>query len=388
MTIKNYGQLNIAMIGQKSVPSRDGGIDVVVGELAPEMVKMGNVLTLFNRRRKYAKGTTLPKEYKGCSLVECYTINKRSLDALVYSYFATKKAIKMAKKGLLDVVHYHAEGPCFFLYKFPKKQKRKYRIVVTVHGIDSMRAKWKGLGSKVLKACENRIVKYADEIIVLSKNDHDYFMEKYGRETTIIPNGAMPAIFKQPNLIKEKWGLDKNQYLLSVTRIVPEKGLHYLIEAFLRVTEKTGSKVKLVLAGSFNHDKAYYDKIVNMCKDKENIVLTDFVCGEVLQELYSNALLYVLPSELEGMSMALIEAIAYQRPCLVSNIPENANVVGENGYLFESTSVESLTEKLEELLTAKEPLKVPCNNQMSWEEVASKTLEVYKGALDESSISE
>ena len=228
MTIKNYGQLNIAMIGQKSVPSRDGGIDVVVGELAPEMVKMGNVLTLFNRRRKYAKGTTLPKEYKGCSLVECYTINKRSLDALVYSYFATKKAIKMAKKGLLDVVHYHAEGPCFFLYKFPKKQKRKYRIVVTVHGIDSMRAKWKGLGSKVLKACENRIVKYADEIIVLSitLSICSLHLAKYSLSIGI---EIVYVLLSSPLILKGRYLSTTTQFILSLNGLLIVISSSYLL---------------------------------------------------------------------------------------------------------------------------------------------------------------
>ncbi|MBQ9104225.1 MAG: glycosyltransferase family 4 protein [Clostridia bacterium] len=377
MTTENK-KLNIIMIGQKNVPSRDGGIDVVVGELAPEIAKKGHAVTLLNRKRKKEKGLPILKEYKGCSLDECFTINKRAFDALVHSYFATKRAIKLGKKGKVDIVHYHAEGPCFFLYKFPKKEKRNYKIVVTIHGIDSKRAKWKGFGSKVLEICEKRIVKYADEIIVLSKKDHDFLLKTYGRESTIIPNAVSTPEFLAPNTIEKKWGLKEKDYLLTLARFVPEKGLHYLIEAFLNATKTTGSNKKLVLSGNLSFDKNYYEKIVNMCKGKDNIILTGFVDGETVKELYSNAYLYVLPSELEGMSMSLLEACAYKLPCLISNIEENIAVTGENVYTFETKNVESLTRVLIDLLKGKKSLLVSNKKFFTWGEIAKKTIELYE----------
>lgn len=377
---KTARKLNIVMIGQKNVPSRDGGIDVAVGLLAPELVKRGNDVLLINRKRKRSD-ISETAEYKGCRRTECRTIRKKRLDTLVYAYFATRKAKKLASKGFADVIHFHAEGSCFFLYKFPKREKRNYKIVVTVHGVDSLRSKWKGLGSSVLKTCEKRIVKYADEIIVLSKKDQEYFLKKYGVKSTVIPNAAEEPVFRKANIITEKWGLEKNGYVLSLSRFVPEKGLHYLVEAFLKAAERTRSKKKLVLAGNFGFDKKYYKKILSACSGKDNIVLTGFVDGETMEELWTNAFLFVLPSEIEGMSMSLTEACAYKKPCLVSDIEENLAVTGEKAYNFISKNVDSLTEALTELLSYDIIPKTTEPSEATWEKTAGMTEAVYKNKL-------
>jgi glycosyltransferase involved in cell wall biosynthesis len=214
---------------------------------------------------------------------------------------------------------------------------------------------------------------------VLSKKDHDYILSTYGRETTIIPNAVSEPEFCSPKTIKDRWGLSEKSYLLMLARFVPEKGLHYLIEAFLRATKITGSNKKLVLSGNLSFDKNYYDKIVKLSENKDNVILTGFVDGEMVKELYSNAYLYVLPSELEGMSMSLLEACAYNLPCLVSNIEENVAVTGEKAYTFNSGDVESLTKVLAELLTKTDTLLVPDKKYYTWQEIAEKTLKLYAG---------
>lgn len=365
--------MRIVMIGHKYVPSREGGVEIVVDELSTRMAAQGHEVTIFNRKRKEYQHID---SYKGCKVEEIYTINKKSLDAIVYAYFATKKAKKLIKKGQVDVVHFHAEGPCYFLNKLPKPEKRNgCKVVVTIHGLDWQRGKWGGFASKILKKGEQKAVKYADEIIVLSKNNQKYFKETYNRETTCIPNGIEKPIPHDPEIIKEKWGLDKNSYILFLARIVPEKGLDYLIDAWKQIEGTTNKK--LVVAGGSSHSGDYFNSVMEKIKDDESIITTGFVQGQTLQELYSNAYLYVLPSDIEGMPMSLLEALSYGNTCLVSNIPENTEVINEDCLVFEKSNVESLKKQLMTALKtdlSKNRKSVVAN---TWDEVSKNTLELY-----------
>lgn len=367
--------MKIAMIGHKTVPSRDGGVEIVVEELSSRMAEKGHTLTLFNRKRK---GVQKYSEYKGCALKEIFTVNKKSLDALIYAYFATKKAKKMAKKGQFDVIHYHAEGPCAFLNKFPKKEKRDYKIVATVHGLDWQRGKWGGFATKFLKRCEEKMVKYADAIIVLSENNKKYFLENYGRETVFIPNGINKPELVSADLIKNQYGLDKDDYILFLARIVPEKGLHYLIDAWKEVVKVTGTDKKLVIAGGNSHSTEYFNEVMASANGDDTIIATGFVQGQKLAELFSNAYLYVLPSDIEGMPVSLLEALSYGNACLVSDIPENTEVIRDNGYTFKKGNVKDLADKLVELINKN---LITHDKQIipyTWEEITEKTLDAYR----------
>ena len=368
--------MKIVMIGHKYVPSREGGVEIVVENLATRMATLGHEVTLFNRKRKEYTPIT---EYKGCKVENIFTVNKRSLDAIVYAFFATLKARKMLKKGEADIVHYHAEGPCFFLNLLPKKEKRNgAKVVVTIHGLDWQRGKWGGFATKILLSGEKKAVKYADEIIVLSHNNKSYFMDTYGRETKYIPNGIQTPQLHEPEIIKEKYGLGFNDYILFLARIVPEKGLHYLIEAWKKVVEQTGTTKKLVIAGGSSHSDEYFESICDMCRGDNSIIMTGFVQGQELQELYSNAYLYVLPSDIEGMPMSLLEALSYGNVCLVSDIPENTEVINENCYVFRRGDVDRLRHQIKKIinlnLTTHSNMVIP----YTWDEVVDKTIEVYK----------
>ena len=367
------------MIGHKTVPSRDGGIEIVVEELASRMVAQGYEVTLFNRKRKDKPSSDV---YRGIRLKDVYTINKKSLDAIVYSYFATKKAIKLAKKGEFDVIHFHAEGPCNFLKKFgkigSKKRGKMPKIVVTIHGLDWQRGKWGGFATKILLRGEKQAVKYADEIIVLSENNRKYFMDTYNRKTTFIPNGVnLPNLVDVEN-IREKWNLENNNYVLFLARIVPEKGLHYLIEAWKKACIETKTRKKLVIAGDSSHTNDYLKEIDSMCANDDSIIRTGFVSGQILEELYSNAYLYVLPSDIEGMPMSLLEALSYGNRCLVSDIPENTEIINNNCFSFKKANVDDLKNKLVSILNSNYSER--CNQYIKyqWDNVVDKTLEVYK----------
>lgn len=205
-------------------------------------------------------------------------------------------------------------------------------------------------------------------------------MDTYGRETHFIPNGISRPVRREVNVIREKYGLDKDGYILFLARLVPEKGLHYLIEAF----EAIQTDKRLVIAGGSSHSIAYMKQMQEMAAKDERIIMTDFVQGRVLEELYSNAYLFVLPSDIEGMALTLLEAMSYGNCCLVSDIKENTEVVEERAVSFKQGNVTDLREKLEYLLSHPENVKdykeqsadFICS-KYNWDEVVEQTIRLY-----------
>lgn len=363
--------MKICMIGHKQVPSRKGGVEIVVEKLAEQLVQMGIEVDLYNRKDRYQKS---PKEYKGIHIYEAFTIQVKSLDAIIASFFATVKAVRKP----YDLMHYHAEGPCLMLWLPHLLGKR---IIVTIHGLDWQRAKWGKFASRVLLLGEKMAVKYADEIIVLSRNMQEYFEEVYGRKTIFLPNAVSTPQRREPDLIRQKYQLEEESYILFLARIVPEKGLHYLLDAY----EQLNTDKKLVIAGDTNISKEYGKNIRNRCSTMQNVILTGFVEGQILEELFSNAAVYVLPSEIEGMAISLLEAMSYGRCCLVSDIPENTELVKEYAETFKCADAESLREKLSGLLCDEEErrrmgekAKEYVLKTYEWQNIAKQTREVYE----------
>ena len=249
--------------------------------------------------------------------------------------------------------------------------------VATIHGLDWQRAKWGGFATKFLKFGEKTAAKYADELIVLSEGTRDYFKKTYGRETVFIPNGIDVQNEKKADIITKKYGLEKDGYILFLARIVPEKGLHYLIDAFMQ----TDTDKKLVIAGGVSHSSEYAKQIHDMAKD-DRIIFTGFVEGDELWELYYNCRMYALPSDVEGMPISLLEAMACGCECLVSDIDTAKNVVGEYGYTFKKSDVNDLKNKLCEILGKPKADKAEqieyVKNNYSWDEITDRTLELYK----------
>ena len=371
-------KLNIAMLGHKRIPSREGGIEIVVEELSTRMVKLGHQVTCYNRNGHHVSGAEFDgshlSEYKGVQLKPVWTIDKKGLAAMTASLSG---AIKAAF-GKYDVVHFHAEGPCAMLW-IPKLFGK--RCIATIHGIDWQRAKWSGFASKYIKFGEKVAVKHADEIIVLSEGVQKYFKDTDGRETVFIPNGVNRPEIREAKLIKEKFGLDKDSYVLFLGRIVPEKGISYLIEAFKQIkTDK-----KLVIAGGSSDTEAFMRELKELAKGDDRIVFTGFVQGELLEELYSNSYVYCFPSDLEGMPLSLLEAMSYGNCCVVSDIAECAEVIEDKAVVFRKSNVAQLKEKLQELCERLEKVQqyketaadFICQ-KYSWDDVVDRTIELYR----------
>lgn len=372
------GKMNIAMLGHKRMPSREGGIEIVVEELSTRMVRLGHQVTCYNRSGHHVSGSEYDgsrlSEYKGVKLKSVWTLNRRGFAAATSSVNAAVRAAF----GKHDVVHFHAEGPCVMLW-LPKLAGK--RCIVTVHGLDHQRAKWGKLASAYIMLGEKCAVKFADEIIVLSRGIQDYFLSTYGRITRYIPNGINRPVNREADIITKEFGLVKDSYFLYLGRIVPEKGIRYLIDAFRRVnTDK-----KLVIAGGSSDSDEFMQKLKEMAAGDKRIIFTGFVQGHLLDELYSNAYVYTHPSDLEGMSLSLLEAMSYGNCCLVSDIAECTEVVEDKAVVFEKGNVRELTGKMQFLCDRadvveeykKEAADFICNKYV-WDDVVRETLALYQ----------
>lgn len=387
--------MKIAMIGHKRIPSREGGVEIVVEELATRMAAAGHDVTVYNRKGTPVMGGSVinvPQngnyDYKGIHIKTVFTFKLRSLNAIIYSFFATL----LASGSKADVIHFHAEGPCIMM---PIAKSRGKKCVATIHGLDWKRSKWGSFATKFLLKAERTAVKYADEIIVLSEGDQKYFRKTYKRDTILIPNGINMPSFCEPKTIKLKHGLNGSDYILFLARIVPEKGVHTLVEAY----SKSGIEVPLVIAGGSSHSEVYYKTIktfadkfndkASKSRRKARIIMTGFVQGRELEELYTNAVLYVLPSEVEGMPISLLEAMSYGDLCLVSDIPENTSVVCNHGFCFAAKNAQELRDSMRDIIAnldqirdtpeySRESIAQFVIDQFNWDRITKQTLNVYK----------
>ena len=371
--------MKIAMIGHKVVPSRRGGIENVLTVLCPMLVEMGLDVTCYNRSSDKVEneyvGTVKNNMYKGVKIKNAWTMNVRGFAAMIASFTAAISA----SFGNYDVIHFHAEGPCAALW-IPKLFGKK--CVATVHGLDWQREKWgKGFASKYIKFGEKILAKYADEVIVLSQAAYDYFKETYNRETTIIHNGISRPERKEAQIIAEKYGLEKDSYISVVSRLTAEKGIHYLIDAYNSIE----SDKKLVIAGDTSDTDDYVNMLKEKAKGNPDIIFTGFVSGDTLSEIYSNSYINVLPSDLEGMSLCLLESLAYKNALLCSDIPENTSVAEDKAIYFGKGNISDLAEKLKKLCDDKSLVEKYRDgadefvlNKYSWRDVAEKTVELYE----------
>lgn len=371
--------MKVAMIGHKVVPSRRGGIEKVLTSLCPLIVEQGVDVTCYNRTSDKVEneylGWVKDGSFNGVKLKSAPTLNVKGIAAMMASFTAAIAA----SFSKCDVVHFHAEGPCAALW-IPKLFGKK--CVATVHGLDWQREKWgKGFASKYIKFGEKCLAKYADEVIVLSRAAQDYFKETYGRDTVIIHNGIEAPEKRKADIITKEYGLEANGYIGIISRLTAEKGIHYLIDAYKEIeTDK-----KLVIVGDTSDTDDYVELLKEKAGDNENIIFTGFQSGEALEELYSNAYVMTLPSDLEGMSMSLLEALAYGNAVLCSDIPENTAVAEDRAVYFKKSDVADLKNKLENLLSNSkevENLRAGVDefilSRYNWKDIAVKTCDLYK----------
>lgn len=364
--------MKIAMFGHKSLPSRAGGVEIVVEELSTRMAALGHDVVCYDRGTADTSGDMV---YRGVKRKIVPTWDRKGWAAVTSSFFAAVcTAFSDAR-----TVHIHAEGPAFMCW-LPKLFGK--HIVVTVHGLDWQRAKWQhGLGAAYIRQGEKMAVRYADEIIVLSRNVQKYFLTTYGRKTVWIPNGVNVPQSRQADRIMSEFGLKKDSYILYLGRLVPEKRVHDLICAFRCVqTDK-----QLVIAGGSSDTDDYCSELKALAQGDDRILFTGFVQGPLLSELYSNAYVYVLPSETEGMPLSLLEAMSFGNCCLVSDIPECREIVSTDAVIFPACNVQLLGNALQMLCDTPDLVARYRHNAKNrlmemhdWDWITEKTLELYR----------
>lgn len=362
--------MRVAMIGQKGIPATYGGIERHVDEIARRLVPMGIDVDVFCRFHYTPAGAT----YHGVKLLRRPSIHTKHLDAISHVTWATFEA--MLRR--YDVVHYHALGPALFS-GLPRLSGSK--TVVTVHGLDWKREKWGRFARWFLHRCEGPAAHFPDRTIVVSKTLREHFKAVHGTETTFIPNGTS---LPQPRPAKKilSLGLTPGKYVLFVGRLVPEKGVHFLCEAFSQID----TDMTLALAGGLSFSGGYADLLKQY--EGPRVKRLDYVFGEALDELWSNAYCVVQPSTMEGLSIALLEALSYGRCVLVSDIPENLEVAEECALSFRSQDVADLRAKLEHMIRHPEVVQEFGERarrhilaHYSWDPVAEATAELYRSLV-------
>lgn len=325
--------MKIAMLGTKGIPATWGGIERHVEEISTRLAAKGHDVTVYCRPY-YTE--TKDKLYKGVHLKKLPTLASKNFDAIVHTFVAT---LHLTFEDY-DIVHYHAIGPgtLAILARLAGKNS-----VVTVHGLDWQREKWGKKAKLFLQFGEKASVYFPYSTIAVSKFLKQYLEEKYHRPVTYIPSAVTEPIIRPPETIR-KYALGERDYILFVARLVPEKGAHYLIEAY----ERLNPGMPLVIAGGSSHSDEYVADLQKHASDK--IIFTGYVYGEELQELYSNAYCYVHPSTIEGLPVTLLEAVAYGNCVIASDIPANTEVVEDTGVIFESMNVDDLCESLKLVL--------------------------------------
>lgn len=368
--------MKIAMIGQKGMPTKYGGIEKHVEELSVRLAQKNNEVYVYTRPYYTNKDK---RNFQGVHLISLPSIHTKHLDAISHTFLATMHAIF----NNYDIIHFHGVGPSLLTF-LPKLLKPKTKIVATFHCIDRQHQKWGTFAKLMLWLGEKAICRFADEVVAVSKTIQNYCYEAYNRDTCYIPNGISAVQNIKPSLIQKKYNLNGNDYILLVTRLIPHKGVQYLISAYQKI--KTNKKLVIVGDSSFTDD--YVKKIKNLAKNNPNIIFTGWLSGQILSELYSNAYLYVQPSESEGLPISVLEAASFGKCVLASDIPANLEIVSECGISFVNKNINDLSDKLNYLLrepfivekTGKYAKKFVLKNY-NWQDIVENTNNLYKNLL-------
>ncbi|HXM21605.1 MAG TPA: glycosyltransferase family 4 protein [Terriglobales bacterium] len=325
--------LRVAFIGGRGMVSKYSGIETYYEEVGKQLVEMGHDVRVYCR----SYFTPAVPKYQGMRLVRLPTFRSKHMETLVHTFLSTVHVMFSD----CDIVHYHAQGPALFSF-FPRLVGKK--TVVTVQGQDWQRKKWGRFASFTLRLGELASARLPNRTMVVSQALQQHYRAAYGVQTKYVPNGSMIRKRVAPSQIPE-WGLEADNYILFLGRFSPEKNCHLLIEAY----EKLDTPAKLVLAGGSSYANAYVDELRK--HQSERVLFLDWVYGAALDELLTNAALFVLPSDLEGLSLALLDAMGAAVCVLTSDIPENREVIEGTGFTFQPGDATDLARMLRFLLS-------------------------------------
>jgi glycosyltransferase involved in cell wall biosynthesis len=359
-------RLRIAFIGGRGVVSKYSGIEAYYEEVGKRLAGMGHDVTAYCR----TYFTPALREHNGVRIVRLPTIRSKHLETLLHTFLSTLHVLMQP----CDVVHYHALGPALFSF-IPRLAGKK--TVVTVQGLDWQRKKWGRVASAVLRLGERAAVSLPSSTMVVSRTLRQHYWENHAAETSYVPNGGLLRERRPPDKVFD-WGLEPGRYILFLGRFSPEKGCHLLVEAY----ERLNTNIKLVMAGAASYCDDYSRQLRTHAS--ERIVMLDWVTGGALDELLTNAMLFVLPSDLEGLSLALLDAMGAGLCVLTSDVPENREAVEDAGFTFRRGDVADLAERLQFLIAnpavreaAGTAAKRRVREQYQWTKIATDIERAY-----------
>ncbi len=358
--------MKIVVTGTRGIPNIMGGVETHCEELFPRIAAKGFDVTVI-RRSNYVKDSL--KEWKGVKLVDVESPKKKSFEAIIHTF----RAINKAKRLGADVLHIHAIGPALLV---PYAKLLGMKVVFTHHGPDYDRDKWGRAAKTILRLGERMGCMFADDVIVISNVIRNLIKEKYGRTKRVhlIYNGVpQPDVCDYPEYFEEM-GIEEGNYVLGMCRFVPEKNLHHLVEAFSKIDTKG---CKLVLAGDADFEDDYSRHLKDIAR-KQGVILTGFIKGRKLHSLLSHTRCFVLPSSHEGLPIALLEAMSYRLPVIVSDIPANLEVGLSKNEYFPVGDVDALARKLQENINAPYRQVDYDMSKYDWDKIAEEVADVYR----------
>ena len=365
--------MRILVIGTRGIPNIPGGVEKHCQELFPRIAAQGHEVMLARRSSYVNDGL---KSWQGVKLVDLYTPHRKAFEAITHTFLALLAARGYKPK----IVHIHAIGPSLLT---PLARLMGYTVVITNHGPDYDRQKWGGLAKFILRLGEKMGGLFANEVIVISSVIADIIKRRCHRESNLIYNGVPLSVKSQTDDYIRGLKLEPGRYILAVARLVPEKGLHDLLSAF----EHLGPGFKLVIAGDADHESEYSRELKARATANPSVVMTGYVTGAPLNQLYSHARMFVLPSYHEGLPIVLLEAMSYGLPVLVSDIPANKEIGLPQERYFRCGDVTDLKEKMAALIERdltsdeREKIRGQIEAKYNWDSIAEQTIAVYRKAL-------
>ena len=357
--------MKVIVTGTRGIPGIMGGVETHCEESFPRIAKSGFDVTVI-RRKNYVRDTL--QVFKGVRLVDIKSPKKKSFEAIIHTF----RAIVKAKKLHADIIHIHAVGPALLT---PVARLLGLKVVFTHHGPDYDRDKWGFIARSMLKLGERMGCLFANQVVVISDVIKDILIRKYNRKDChLIYNGVPAPDFTDASDFFRELGIEKEHYILGMCRFVPEKNLHHLVEAFSKIDNKG---YKLVLAGDTDFEDDYSRNLKTTARNN-GVVLAGFVQGRKLHALLSNARCFVLPSSHEGLPIALLEAMSYKLPVIVSDIPANIEIKLSQDTYFPVGDIADLQKKLQKMVDTPYAQITYDMQKYNWDTIADQLAEVYK----------
>jgi len=364
--------MRIAFLVIKNI-MRGGGIEKYTMELGSRLVQRGHEVTVYTMRH-YGD---VPERHMGMRIVSVPSFAIPCLQKLSCSAAA---AISSSWKKY-DIVHFHSFAPGAFAW-LPRLRGTK--CVLQLHSLEWKRKRWGKVGSSVVKILEKLALSQSHICTAVSQTQCAFYQTQRGIEMQYIPTAADVKPKTKDREIYNL-GLEPNAYILFACRLVPEKGAHYLVSAFRRID----TDMKLVIAGDAQGAVEYRKKLYELSEGDPRILFPGFVEGRLIDELFSHCYVYVQPSEVEGLSLSILEAMSYGNCCLVSDIPENLEAIGDAGFYFTNRNVDDLTYCLRWLLEHREQVeavnvgaKERIRQHYSWQSISEQIEKLYLSILN------